>query len=173
MKDLPPRRQLHSHANDTRTVGVIFAVVGLLPLIIALTQRGMFGLAGQILAGLDTLILVGPGVWYIVASAQIRKLNRRAVTISIVAARAQLIVVGLTLVAAGVWDSREVGIHPRVLMIPALLALFFIPALIALMLVLRKARALMNLIEPEAHGFEPLAVLPVEEPQSTDSLREK
>src|SRR5687767_9897264 len=100
--DLPPRRQLHSHANDTRTVGMIFAIVGMVPLMFALSQRRMYGLPGQIFAAFDTVILVGPGVWYIVASTQIKKLNRRSVTISIRAAVAQLLIVVLALVF-GFW----------------------------------------------------------------------
>jgi len=45
------------------------------------------------------------------------------------------------------------------------------PALIALMFVFRKIGRLMNQVGPEGHGFEPIQVLPPDDPDNTPPPR--
>ncbi|HYO08266.1 MAG TPA: hypothetical protein VER17_04790 [Tepidisphaeraceae bacterium] len=161
-RDLPPN--LRAATADARLIGGLFVVLGAIPLLVAFNTGARDGWGARLMAVVNTMILVGPGVWYVAASVMMRRLNRQAVTTSTRVAVAQLVLVPATIVL-GIF-ARDLGFSPMIFALPSLLAVFFIPALIALLFVLRRIRGMMNQIAPEAHGFEPLpmAVLPLEEP---------
>src|SRR5438094_254919 len=96
------QRDLKSAISDTRTVGVIFALVGMVPLLILAldksSMRNVFTFTTRLYILIDTAILVGPGVWYFVAARLMRKLNRQVVTVSQRIAVLQLVLVVAMLV---------------------------------------------------------------------------
>lgn len=151
-----PLQQLKSVVNDTRVLGGVFVALG--GCVMSMTRFPAppgGGIAAQIVTASVTLTLVGPGVWYFVAGALMRRLQRRAVSISLWVAAGQFFAI-IGAIAVG-WATRL-----ELLVIPAFVACFFVPALIALVFTLLAGRRLMNQIAPEGHGFEPMpvAVLP-------------
>jgi len=152
----PAQRDLKSAISDTRTVGVILAVVGMLPLLVLVydksAMRNAFTFTTRLYILIDTAILVGPGVWYFVAARLMRQLNRQVVVVSRRIAVVQLVLVVAMLVFG--FEMTQSGM----LMAPAFLAMFFVPALIALLFVLRRVGHAMDAIEPGGHGFEALPV---------------
>jgi hypothetical protein len=149
------RRKLKEAVNNTRLMGFVFAGLGGLPLYMMYDSRA--SLALQILAVVDTAVLIGPGVWYIFGAHMIRQLQMRGVRISLRIAWAQLAAVVLGIVVG----LGVAGQNKEAMMLPALLATFFVPALIALMVQLAKARGVIRLLNPEVHAFEaiPLAAI--------------
>ena len=150
------RKTLDEAAGAARLVGAVFVVLGAAVLIPVLSGRMRTGM--QVLAVANAIILVGPGAWYLLAATLITRLERRAATVGIRVAAVQGVLVALGLGVAGVVNSRETwsGVAR-----PALLAVFFMPALAALAYHLRRAREAMNLIGGGQAGFEALAPLPV------------
>src|SRR5438046_3147257 len=84
-------RQLKQAANSIRLLGFVFAGVGAFPLLMILSERGT-GLIVQLFTLCVTLVLTGPGVFYIVASAIIRRAELRvaAATMRVAAAHIAL-----------------------------------------------------------------------------------
>lgn len=153
---------LNEAASASRLVGGVFVALGVFLVYTALDRRMYRGM--QVLAVANAVVLVGPGSWYILAAAFLRRLERRAATVAIRVAAVQGVLVVVGLVLAGVIDSRGTwsGLYR-----PALLAIFFMPALGALVFHLRRARAAMNLLGGGESGFEALAprpVIPLEPP---------
>jgi hypothetical protein len=146
------RRKLNEAVSNMRLMGAVFAGLGGLPLYMMYDSRA--SLALQILAIVDTAVLIGPGVWYFFGAHMIRQLQMRGVRISLRIACAQL-----AAVVMGVLCGLEFAGQNRVaMMLPALLATFFVPALIALMVQLAKARGVIRLLNPEVHAFEAIPV---------------
>lgn len=147
------RRKLREVVGNLRVVGAVFAGLGGFPLFFMLGKR--IGFVGQLLATIDSAVLIGPGVWYLFASQMIRNLQVRAVRISLRVAWAQLLII-----AIGILIGTQVsGQNREAMLIPVFLAVFFVPALIAQMGQLVKARGVIRLLNPEVHAFEaiPLA----------------
>jgi hypothetical protein len=157
-------RELRSAINDARLVGGLFVFLGAIPMLVALTSFGRGDTVGaRLIAITNTIILVGPGVWYLAAAVMMRRLNRQAVRNSRRVAVTQLAVIPLSLVLS--FFAHAVGYDVQIFFIPAMLAVFFVPALVALLFTFRKIGWLMNQVEPEGHGFEalPAQVLPAEQ----------
>jgi hypothetical protein len=151
--------QLKSVVNDTRVLGGVFVGLGgFIMLMTGFPSRPRGGIAAQIVTVSITLTLVGPGVWYFVAAALLRRLQRRAVNISLWVAGAQLIAIVAMITVGSAFGSE-------LLVVPAVAACFFVPALIGLAFTLIRGRRVMNQIAPEGHGFEPMpvAVIPAEQ----------
>ena len=160
-----PYRQLRKAVGDVRLVGGLFVVLGLLPVAVVVFSAGRGDTMGaRLLSIVNTLVLLGPGVWYFAAGTMMRRMSRPALRQAVWVARAQLVLVPLTITIG--FFASPVGYEPGIFLIPAILTVFFVPALIALLFTFRRIGWLMNQIEPEAHGFEalPVAVLPVNEP---------
>lgn len=146
----PYRRQLANAAAASRALGLIFAFLGCLPLGIAFVEPRMeFRI--QALAFTDTLVLVGPGVWYFVASWFIRRHQRSAVVVTRRIATAQLGLIVLMLAAMFYVSAIE-----RFMLAPALLSLFFVPALVAFLVELVRAERVVDLILPMRTAFTPV-----------------
>ena len=156
--DLPARKTVHEAASAARLLGLVFAALGgvlLVPLVQRRPSRGF-----EAMGIVNVVILVGPGVWYFLAASWIRRLDRRAATVSLRVAVVQFVAVAIGLVFAAVARRGSVS----ELAVPAVVALFFMPALAALVYHLVQARAAMNLLDTEGKGFEPIVrrALPVE-----------
>jgi hypothetical protein len=110
----------------------------------------------RLLAIVNTIVLLGPGVWYFAAGTMMRRLSRPALRQAVWVARAQLVIVPCVLLI-GIF-ARPAGFEPEIFIVPVMLTIFFVPALIALMFTFRRIDGLMNNIEPETRGFEALPV---------------
>jgi len=173
MRRLPP--QLKSDTGDVLALGVLF--VGLGAVLLYIVFRAGTSFRGQVMFIVDTALLVGPGVWYVVAGTMMRRGNQQAVIVSRRIVYAQTIsiaaVLGVGLILGGM--RGEAGM----LLFPAIVAVFFIPALLALLLVLGRIEIALRLLDPGGYAFETIPVaraVPLEDvppDQSTDNLREK
>jgi hypothetical protein len=159
-----PYRQLRAAVGDVRLVGGLFIVLGLLPMALALlfvSRRGVTW-GPRLLAIVNTLVLLGPGIWYFAAGTMMRRLSRPALRQAVWVARAQLVIVPCVLLF-GIF-ARPAGFEPEIFIVPVMLTIFFVPALIALLFTFRRIGGLMNQIEPETRGFEalPVQVIPID-----------
>jgi hypothetical protein len=154
----PAYRQLRAAVGDVRLVGGLFVILGLLPMALALLSVSRRGdtWGPRLLAIVNTVVLLGPGVWYFAAGTMMRRLSRPALRQAVWVARAQLVIVPCTLLV-GIF-ARPAGFEPEIFIVPVMLTIFFVPALIALLFTFRKIDGLMNNIEPETRGFEALPV---------------
>ena len=146
------RRKLREAVHNTRLMGAMFAGLGGLPLLMMFDARA--GAATQVLSIVDTAVLIGPGVWYLFAAQMIRQLQMRGVRISLRVAWAQLGAIALGVLIG----SQLPGQSRSAMILPAVLATFFVPALIALMVQLAKARGVIRLLDPEIRAFEAIPV---------------
>jgi hypothetical protein len=147
---------LKGAADACRLLGGLFILLGALPMLMVLQFTGASGVSwtGRMLAIATTLVLVAPGVWYVVASRLIRRADARAARVSILVA-----VVQATLIVGGlVFGWRFAARTP--LGFPAFLAAFFIPAVAAMLYHLVRARRAAE-ATATSHAFEPLAPRPV------------
>lgn len=131
---------------DLRVVGVVLSGIG--ALVTLATLSPLF--EARIVGGLGFLLLLAPGVWFILAASMIRRGSLPIVRWSLCIAVAQVTLVVLSAVAGLLFFDRRGG--PPVCM-PAGLLLFFFPAEIALLVQLFRARAIIRASEM-ARGFE-------------------
>ena len=156
------RKTLDDAAAAARLLGGVFVALGVTLVFPALQGRMRAGM--QALAVANALVLVGPGAWYVLAAALICRLDRRAATVALRVAAAQGALVAAGLGLAYFFDRRDARLGAST---PALLAIYFMPALAALCYYLRRAREAMNLLGGGEAGFEALAprpVIPLEPP---------
>jgi hypothetical protein len=152
----PQERQLRAALGDVRLVGGLFAFLGLMPLFAVLGIGRGNRWAAQLLMFVNSVVLLGPGVWYFAASFMMRRLNRTALRQAEWVARVQLVLVPAALACS--YFASTVGFDGFIFLIPAMLTVFFVPALIALLFTFRRIAGLMNQIAPDSHGFETLPV---------------
>jgi hypothetical protein len=156
-------RGLRTAVGDVRLVGGLFVVLGLLPMTLALLSVSRRGdsWGARLMAIVNTVVLLGPGIWYFAAGTMMRRLSRPALRQAVWVARAQLVIVPCALLI-GIF-AGPVGFEREIFIVPVVLTIFFVPALIALLFTFRRIAGLMNAIEPEARGFEalPVQVLPL------------
>jgi hypothetical protein len=154
-----PDQLLRDAIGGTRLLGGLFVLLGFLPLL------ALYGMTHdwrmQVLTIIDTVMLVGPGVWYLISIRFIRALQPWAIRVSLRVAVAQMVIVfiGLIIGLSG---------QPLIFRIPVILAIFFTPALAAQIYNLVRAGRAISLISNATHGFEPLRVLKVE--KTTEEL---
>jgi hypothetical protein len=168
-KNAPAYRQLRAAVGDVRLVGGLFILLGLFPMLLAFFSAARGGTRGaRIIAIVNTLILLGPGVWYFAAGTMMRRLSRAALRQAVWVARAQLVLVPATALLG--FLARPAGYEPHLFFVPVMLTVFFVPALIALLFTFRRIDGLMNNIEPASRGFEalPVQVLRPKEAASPD-----
>jgi hypothetical protein len=162
-KKSEPHRQLRAAVGDVRLVGGLFVLLGSLPMFLAVFNLSRDSWGARLLAIVNTLVLLGPGVWYFAAGTMMRRMNRPALRQAIWVARMQLAIVPITLLL-GIF-ARPVGYDPSIFLVPVVLTVFFIPALIALLFSFRRIGGLMEQIEPEGRGFEAMPVQAMSVPQ--------
>jgi hypothetical protein len=153
-----PYKQLRTAIGDVKLLGGLFVVIGLFSMAAAFVFAGRRDpMAARLMAIVNTLVLLGPGVWYFAAGVMMRRMNRQVLRQTKWVARTQLAIVPLSIVVGGML-AGPAGYSPEIFIIPAALTAFFVPALIALLFTFRRIDGLMNQIEPEGHGFEALPV---------------
>jgi hypothetical protein len=158
------QRTVHEAAAAARLLGVVFAVLGgvlLAPMLRRGNARGY-----EVWGIVNVVVLVGPGVWYFLAASWLRRLDRRAATVSLRIAAVQFAAVALGLLFRGTLGNNRLSD----VAMPAVLAVFFMPALAALVYHLVRARSAMNLIQSEGSAFEPIVrpVLPLDPATAPD-----
>ena len=151
-------RRLRESVRDCRLLGGIFVTLGglLMLMLLAAPIPGGRWYAKLMLAS-NSVMLVGPGVWYITAATFIKRLEPWAIRVSFFIAAGQFTVVAaafLSLILPGVGGDRFIFV------IPACLNLFFLPALAALVWQLFSARSAMNILMPAGRSFEVMPVMP-------------
>ena len=127
---MKPKIPLEKAAADMRTVGGLFVALGGLPLLLALGQGMDFRV--QLLMTTATLILIGPGVWYFLASKLMSRGQVWVIRITQRIGLGQMAAIVLAIAFGFIIHEEEV------MVLPAILAIYFVPALIALMFQLRK-----------------------------------
>jgi hypothetical protein len=145
-------RRVRDAISGLRLLGGLFVLLGTLPLFGALANQG--STSATLLAGGATVALVGPGVWYFVASHLVRNGVTWAVDRSLLIAAAQTVVIAGLIVVGALTRSPALAL-------PAILGLFFVPALIAMCWQLSRARLGIRDMASTGHGFQPLEVRPV------------
>jgi hypothetical protein len=163
-----PTTRLKSTVADTRLLGVIFILMGLLSLYLVYGRRTFMPWDAQVYTAVNTIILIGPGVWYVVAASLMKRRNPSAARISMLIALAQMVIV-IACVLLGFLGQSDV----QRLAMPACFALFQVPALIALLVTLWRASGSIEALALVGHAFEPLPIAPPADPQPTDNEREK
>src|SRR5688572_28289162 len=161
-----PYRTLRAAVGDVRLVGGLFVILGLLPMAMALFSVSRRGdtWGARLLAIVNTIVLLGPGVWYFATGTMMRRLSRPALRQAVWVARVQLAIVPCVLLI-GIF-ARPAGYDPEIFIVPVVLTIFFLPALCALLFTFRRIEGLMNQIEPETRGFEALPVQAIAVPDS-------
>jgi len=160
-------RNLRTAIGDVKLVGGLFVILGLIPMaLVGFSVRRGDTIGPRILAVVNTLVLLGPGVWYFAAGIMMQRMSRPALRQATWVARAQLVLVPGALLI-GIF-AHPLGYEPQIFIVPVMLTVFFVPALIALMFTFRRIGGLMNQIEPERRGFEamPVQSLPVQQVQT-------
>lgn len=135
-----------------------FLACGIIPTFTVMAS-GQAGFLEELLAIATTAMLIAPGVWYLAAGYFMKKLEAWPIRISFRVAAAQAVVVGGGLVIQSFGRVRS-------LILPAMLAIFFLPALGALIFELRRARAAIQVLQPLGRAFQPINVIPLDAPQS-------
>jgi hypothetical protein len=158
-------RDLKRTAGDLRLIGGVFVLIGIAPFVLG--SRTPLSWTGQVLAIVNTAILIGPGVWYIIAASLMKRLHPSAARISMLIAFVQIAIVTLCLLAAFL-GNREAAQFA----VSACAVVFQIPAMIVLLFTLRHASRIVQRMSAVGHAFEPIAVQPLE-PPPIDNLREK
>ncbi len=146
------RRKLKEVVSNLRLIGIVFAAIGGFPLVLMRNSRA--GFADQLLATVDSAVLIGPGVWYLFAAQMVRKLQLRGARISLRIAWAQLFIIAIGIVIGFGLGGR----NRQAMLVPVFLAVFFVPALIAQMVQLAKAKGIIPLLNPEVRAFEAIPV---------------
>jgi hypothetical protein len=149
------RKRVEDAAAAARLVGGVFVLLGVV--VLAAVLRGLMRGGSRWLAVANVVILIGPGVWYFFAATLLRRLDPRAATVALRVAAAQGVAVAAGLVTSFVWNRSDLS----EVAIPAMFAIFFMPALAALSYHLWHARSAMNALGGGPLGFALLAPRPV------------
>src|SRR6476660_5827322 len=124
------RSAIDQAASGAKLVGGLFILAGGLPMLIAMMDGRSWIL--QVAGTAATIMLVGPGVWYVMAAIFLKRKQYWTISTTYRVAMAQIVaVVGVIIVFAlfAHWRSASAG----VVVVPAILAVYFVPALIALL----------------------------------------
>src|SRR4051794_36419015 len=123
----------------------------------------------------DAALLFGPGVWYLFAGTYLKRGQLWAVRVSTRVALVQLVLIVLVAVV-GTRPDLYLGIGLRealigmpmrqmtwwvslgMLVAPAMVGWFFVPALLALLLSLRRAGRAIRMQDAIGHAFQPVNV---------------
>jgi hypothetical protein len=150
-----PHQQLHDAVSSLRTVGTAF--LGICILIAWLSNLGAAGVLARrpsaIALASVSLFLIGPGTLYHVAAVFIHHRERWAALLAMWTALGQI-----ALACVGV--PLQFLIRDLVpVLFPALMTVFFVPALIVQALILRRSLEMIRMLPTPVRGFEtiPLA----------------
>jgi hypothetical protein len=149
-------RILTEAADAARLLGGLFVLLGGLPVLFA-GFSFIRGFLAQLLAVTDGLILIGPGVWYVLAARMMRRRQLWVVVPSLRVAAGQLLAVFVTL---GLGIAFVVGRRSRfqVIVVPAILMIYFVPAVFAMTYHLWRLKQVIPLLAMPGKAFEPVRV---------------
>lgn len=147
-RPLSAEESVDNAATNAQWLGAGFAILGLITIVGAWNPAAR--LASHLLLIADTLVLIGPGVWYFVAAPRIRQLDVRAVRNSQYVIFGQIGAIVL-LTSADLFIN---GFTPTTLILPGVFALGAIPALVVLIVDLRQTRKAISKLSPPGRGFE-------------------
>ena len=151
------RRALRRAVGDARLLGTVFIVVGAL-FLIPLVTRGS-RIVEQLLTASASLLLIAPGVLYWIAATSLDHRKPAGAVLARRAAAAHLLAIGASIglgLLAGTWGAFDWAVF-----FPAVIALFFVPALIAFLAQTRAALRAAQLLDDTGRAFEPLVAQPV------------
>src|SRR5438552_16864063 len=119
----PPPRPIPKAASGCKLVGGLFILLGGLPVLSAMLDGR--GWIAQIAGAAPSLLLVGPGVWYVIAGIFLQRKQCWAIITTYKVALTQMIVVVIVIVAMNVVPSRNR--NTMAVFVPAILMIFFVP----------------------------------------------
>ena len=167
MKTLPPwshlrqtsaaelHRSLRRVVNDARVLGVLFVVVGLwFP-----WRYGFLNApwSHRTVTAIAAMVLIAPGVLYLVTAHAMSRHRPHAGRLARCAAAGH---VAAILILFGVRSLDIVGFSSGQLLMPALIATFFLPALLSFLLSMGKAVQLIDILNGPGRAFEPVMAPP-------------
>jgi hypothetical protein len=151
-----PPALLVEAVGDLRIIGGLFCLLSVVPLFFGLASRAP-QLVGQMLAAVDSVLLLGPGVWYLIAANSFKRRNFSLIRPTLYVAGGQLAIVFGIL---GLGMLLRLG-SIAALVVPAVMVMFFIPAVAATMWHIRRLEQMAHLLLPTGMAFEPIAVQPI------------
>jgi hypothetical protein len=165
-----PRKALRTAVDGLRALGTVFiAEFGLYAFVTNMAGPGRLRLRinNLFLLTPSTLILLTPAVLYQIAAFSIQRREMWAAALAMRTVVYQcLLVVGGAIWVFGTISVRAplVGILRGPVLVPIIMAMFFVPALCAQLFALRKAIRAIHLLPQSQRGFEPIP-LPYPTPQ--------
>lgn len=161
-KPFDPHGALKEASSDLFTIGIVFvALGGLFGLIVVADVSGNRSFELQALGGSCATLMIAPGCWYVIAAAQLRRKQFGLVRSSMMVAIGQVALVLMALAVGALFRSSL-----RVLLPPAVISVFFVPAVIATLVHIRRVEQALHLLSVDGHAFE--AVMKVEAIETND-----
>lgn len=145
--------------SDAKTLGYLFIFLTVLGCLYS-TKAMLYG-RGQFVVAACGIVLLAPGVLYLTAGEQIRARRSAGGRLGFWAAASHLAGIPLLIMTAVL--SREPALE--VMLFPATISILFVPALIAFLFSMGRARKIARLLGEPGQGFTVLpaqTVLPVE-----------
>lgn len=150
-------RALRRSVGDARVLGSVFIVIGALFLIPMTIRRG--GLIPRLLSASASLLLLAPGILYWIAANSLQRRKPAGAVLARRAAAAHLFAIVTSIglgVIAGALDLPSWDVF-----FPAVIAMFFVPALIAFLAETNKALRAARVLDDTGRAFEPLVARPI------------
>ncbi len=160
-----PAAQLKQAVSSLRTVGTVFLLFGALAAIAVWHDRMMGTLRIVPFVLMSSLLWVGPGVLYHVTAVLIRRHDARIALLARRTAVAQSALAVAAVVASYAGGAFARGRAWSPATVPAMVTLFFIPALLAQAYQIGVALEALRHLPMPGHGFQvqPLPVLPADD----------
>jgi hypothetical protein len=154
-------RALRRAVGDARLLGSVFIVVGALFLIPLITRGNR--IVEQLLTASASLLLIAPGILYWIAATSLSHRKPAGAVLARRAAAAHLLAIGGSIglgLLAGTWGAFDWAVF-----FPAVIALFFVPALVAFLVQTRAAMRAARMLDDTGRAFEPLVAPPILTPR--------
>jgi hypothetical protein len=151
-----------------RNWGRVFSAIGLVFEWLVFVDRSKTTLTEQALAGFAALIMIGPGVLYHISAHSVKRKESWAARLAFRTASIQCGVIVLGVLSTMTYTFlglRSLWIYE--LLVATSVGIFFVPALIAQLFVLRRAMRAIQLLPTDGHAFEPIPMVRQAEPEGT------
>jgi hypothetical protein len=150
-------RALRRAVSDGRVLGFVFLLLGSILCVFSLLEPS--SILGQALTLSASLLLVGPGVLYLIAAHTLKHRKPSGAVLARRASAAHLLACAVTFTIGAIGFFGSIG---RMLLIPAIAMIFFIPALIAFLAETRSALRAAQALD-SGRAFEPVVAQPVDQ----------
>jgi hypothetical protein len=164
--DLDSWRALRRAVGDARLLGTVFIGVGGL-FLIPLAMR-WDRIVEQLLTASASLLLIAPGVLYWIAATSLKHRKPAGAILARRAATAHLLAIGGSIglgLIAGAWGAFDYAVF-----FPAVIATFFVPAMVAFLVQTRTAVRAAQLLDDTGRAFEPLVARPILQAKEAERL---